>query len=98
MKILNPRFTEILQLIQVDNGFVVRERFDDRLLKGSSNLYKVDNQFNFSWEITTRDKGDGFPNPVVIDGENLKVYSWNCVEIVFNPQTGIIVRENLVRF
>jgi len=98
MNQLKPRYSEILEIIQVSGGFIVREKSDGRVPRSSSNLYKVDSCFRFLWEIPVKISGDGFPNPLVVGDVSITAYSGNGVEICFDPSTGNILSEKLVRF
>ncbi len=56
MKVLKPKVDSIITLVDVGDGFILLEDYR-KYVPGTSNLYKVDNDFQTTW---TASPVDGF--------------------------------------
>ena len=85
MKILKPVHTNIISIADVGNGWIVLEsRFNHPDF--TSNLYKVDRDFNLVW--TAQDRGGKAKYETLVEESGfLKVYD-NFGRATLNSETG----------
>ena len=81
---LKYRYTYILEIIEVDDGFLILENWNNTPV-GKSNLYKINKDFSPAWEAKPLQKE--IITNIYLDGPIVKV-SLGSGEATLNVSTG----------
>jgi hypothetical protein len=91
-----PRYTEIIQKIELDNMTIIRENYYG-YPNSESNLYAKDNNGIVIWFAELPMINDCYSNEMRLVNDSITTGTWNGFTIILNAVNGKIIEQRFTK-